>query len=195
MLLLTRNLVCALMSQKQQKYLSLVGRRSLINMIWMTTYGSSLYTVFSKDGFLCTSKMFLLLNFQQLTDLKAWEAASRNTSTKQQLCQSSSSYLDMRWLDGQTLWRILTKPMLRIPSNMLKQVSEIYTVTVFNIFEEEFIESLGYYVSSLNNDGQIDMHKVTKEGTGSSFTVSYDATDKRAWCSCCSRDLGSCVGI
>ena len=33
--------------------------------------GSSLYTEFGKDGFLCTSKMFLLLNFQQIKDLKA----------------------------------------------------------------------------------------------------------------------------
>jgi len=45
-----------------------------------------------------------------------------------------------------------TMPILKIPSNMLKQVSEIYTMTVFNMYEE-FIESLGYYVSSLNNDG------------------------------------------
>lgn len=57
-----------------------------------------------------------------------------------------------------------TRPILRTPSNMLKQVSEIYTRTVFNIFEEEFVESLGYYVSSLNNDGPIAVHKSHKGG-------------------------------
>jgi len=35
-----------------------------------------------------------------------------------------------------------TMPILKIPSNISKQVSEIYTITIFNMFEEEFIESL-----------------------------------------------------
>ncbi|RLN15841.1 hypothetical protein C2845_PM02G00460 [Panicum miliaceum] len=90
------------------------------------------------------------------------------------------------WAEKEALEDLATSctiPMLRIPSNMVKQVSEIYTVTVFNIFEEEFIESLGYYVSSLNIDGPIAINKVMKEDSGSSFTVSYDATDKRTQCS------------
>lgn len=57
--------------------------------------------------------------------------------------------------DLEDLATSFTMPIFKIPSNMLKQVSEIYTISVFNIFEEEFIESLQYYVSSLNNNGMI----------------------------------------
>lgn len=78
-----------------------------------------------------------------------------------------------------------TRPVLRTPSNMLKQVSEIYTRSVFNIFEEEFIESLGYYISNLDNRGLIAVYKVTKEDTEATCTVSYDTSGKRAKCSCC----------
>ena len=133
------------MSLKQPKYLNQVG------------IGSSLYTEFGKDGFLCTSKMFLLLNFQQIKDLKAWEASSRNTSTKQQLFkQQLFEHVMAGWAEKEALEDLatyFTMPTLKIPSNISKQVSEIYAITIFNMFEEEFIESLWYYVSSLNNDG------------------------------------------
>ncbi|WVZ60298.1 hypothetical protein U9M48_010343, partial [Paspalum notatum var. saurae] len=78
-----------------------------------------------------------------------------------------------------------TMPILRFASNMLKQASEIYTITVFNIFEEKFVKSLGYYMSILNNDGLITMYKVMQEETKASFIVSYDTVGKRAQCSCC----------
>ncbi|KAL5219565.1 hypothetical protein ABZP36_020249 [Zizania latifolia] len=78
-----------------------------------------------------------------------------------------------------------TRPILRTPSNMMKQLSEIYTITVFNIFEEEFVESLGYYISSLDNDGLIAVYSVTKEDSEATCRVRYDNSGDRAKCSCC----------
>ena len=102
-------------------------------------------------------KIVLLLNFQQIKDLKAWEASSRNTSTKQQLFkQQLFEHVMAGWAEKEALEDLatyFTMPTLKIPSNISKQVSEIYAITIFNMFEEEFIESLWYYVSSLNSDG------------------------------------------
>lgn len=78
-----------------------------------------------------------------------------------------------------------TRPVLRTPSNMMKQVSEIYTTTVFNILEEEFIGSLGYYISSLDNNGLIAVYSVTKEDTEATCRVRYDTSGNIAKCSCC----------
>jgi FAR1 DNA-binding domain/MULE transposase domain/SWIM zinc finger len=82
-----------------------------------------------------------------------------------------------------------TKPILNFPSNLLKQVSEIYTRSVFNVFEREFIDSLGYHVEK-NEDDLVSKFKVIRDGPGANtytstaHMVSYDFSDKRASCSC-----------
>uniref|UniRef100_A0A0A9BNI3 Protein FAR1-RELATED SEQUENCE n=1 Tax=Arundo donax TaxID=35708 RepID=A0A0A9BNI3_ARUDO len=111
-----------------------------------------------------------------------------NKRTALQVFISLFEHVMAGWAEREALEDLATSftvPILRTPSNMLKQVSEIYTRTVFNIFEEEFIESLGYYISSVNNDGLIAVYKVTKEDSRVTFTVSYDTTGQRAQCSCC----------
>lgn len=82
-----------------------------------------------------------------------------------------------------------TKPILNFPSNLLKQVSEVYTRAAYNIFEKEFIDSLGYHVEKIE-DGLVGKFKVIKDGAGASTTttitrmVSCDFSDKRVRCSC-----------
>lgn len=64
-----------------------------------------------------------------------------------------------------------TRPLLKTPSNILKQIAEIYTRTIFDIFQEEVVESLSYYVK----DAMVSKYRVTRdEGAYASCTVSYD---------------------
>ncbi|WOL02612.1 protein FAR1-RELATED SEQUENCE 5-like [Canna indica] len=78
-----------------------------------------------------------------------------------------------------------TRPILRTPSNMLKQVADIYTRTVFDIFQEEFIESLGYFVDKIE-DGVVSKFSVTNnDDILTLFTVTYNFSNKRTSCSCC----------
>lgn len=78
-----------------------------------------------------------------------------------------------------------TRPVLHTPSNMLKQLSEIYTRTVFDIFQEEFIESLAYYADKVE-DGLVCKYNVAKdEDLESMSTVMYNPSERRTSCSCC----------
>ncbi|KAJ6825855.1 protein FAR1-RELATED SEQUENCE 5-like [Iris pallida] len=78
-----------------------------------------------------------------------------------------------------------TRPILKTPSNMLKQVSEIYTRTIFDIFQEEFVQSLGYFVDKIE-DGVVSKYNVTKdEDAETTCTVTYESSEKRISCSCC----------
>ncbi|XP_074564927.1 protein FAR1-RELATED SEQUENCE 5-like [Curcuma longa] len=78
-----------------------------------------------------------------------------------------------------------TRPILTTPSIMLKQVVDIYTRTIFDVFQEEFVESLGYLVDKID-DGVICKFNVTKnEDISTSFIVTYNFSNKRTSCSCC----------
>ncbi|KAG6477257.1 hypothetical protein ZIOFF_066510 [Zingiber officinale] len=78
-----------------------------------------------------------------------------------------------------------TRPILSTPSNMLKQVVDIYTRTIFDVFQEEFVESLGYLIDKID-DGVICKFNVTKnEDISTSFIVTYNFSNKRTSCSCC----------
>ncbi|CAL9100275.1 unnamed protein product [Musa textilis] len=78
-----------------------------------------------------------------------------------------------------------TRPILRTPSNMLKQVADIYTRTIFDVFQEEFVESLGYFVEKIE-DGLVSKYNITKdEDVFTTFIVTYDFSNKRTNCSCC----------
>ncbi|MQL70829.1 hypothetical protein Taro_003116 [Colocasia esculenta] len=76
------------------------------------------------------------------------------------------------------------KPPLKTPSPMEKQAAEIYTGAVFDKFQEEFVESLGYYVDKVEV-GVICKFSVTKEEDASkTYIVSFNETEKQANCSC-----------
>ncbi|KAJ3672838.1 hypothetical protein LUZ60_006212 [Juncus effusus] len=77
-----------------------------------------------------------------------------------------------------------TKPVLNFPSNLLKQMSGMYTRSVYNIFEKEFVESLGYYVERIE-DGLVSKYNVINENNNNIIhKIIYDISDKRASCSC-----------
>ncbi|KAG0470202.1 hypothetical protein HPP92_016902 [Vanilla planifolia] len=77
-----------------------------------------------------------------------------------------------------------TRPILKTPSSMLKQAAEIYTRTIFDVFQDEFVESLGYFVDKIEV-GLISKFNVAKDDHLHTWMVTYDSSDKRASCSCC----------
>ncbi|PKA60606.1 Protein FAR1-like sequence 5 [Apostasia shenzhenica] len=80
---------------------------------------------------------------------------------------------------------VYSKPPLKTPSPIEKQASEIYTKAVFEKFQEEFIQSLGYYVEKIE-DGSISKYSVTKEeDIRKSCIVCFSESDKMVNCSCC----------
>ncbi|PKA56785.1 Protein FAR1-like sequence 5 [Apostasia shenzhenica] len=77
-----------------------------------------------------------------------------------------------------------TRPTLITPSNMLKQAAEIYTRTIFEVFQKEFVESLGYFIDNIDSGGVISKYNVTKDDSHN-FVVTHNSSDKRTSCSCC----------
>uniref|UniRef100_A0A1D1ZGT2 Protein FAR1-RELATED SEQUENCE n=1 Tax=Anthurium amnicola TaxID=1678845 RepID=A0A1D1ZGT2_9ARAE len=80
---------------------------------------------------------------------------------------------------------LFNKPFLKTASPMEKQAADIYTRTVFDKFQEEFVESLGYHVDKIE-DGTSSKYRVTKnEDAHGAYMVIYNASDNKATCSCC----------
>lgn len=79
---------------------------------------------------------------------------------------------------------IYSKPHLKTPSPMERQAADTYTNAVFNKFQEEFVESLGYYVDKFE-DGFVSKYNVAREeDNGKIYTVSFSESEKKANCSC-----------
>ncbi|XP_078437791.1 protein FAR1-RELATED SEQUENCE 9-like [Wolffia australiana] len=89
------------------------------------------------------------------------------------------------------LANLYTKPEPRTPSLLLKQAAELYTRAVFDVFEEELIQSLGYGVERIALGGEeeeeedgLARFRVARDGGGGACVVSYAAAEKKARCSC-----------
>lgn len=92
------------------------------------------------------------------------------------------------WLENEALEdfaNMYTKPVLKTPSFMLKHASEFYTRTIFDIFQDEFVESLGYFGDKIE-EGEVVKYNVARdEDIHSLCTVTYLPSEKKASCSCC----------
>lgn len=77
-----------------------------------------------------------------------------------------------------------TRPILRTPSSILKQASEIYTRIVFDVFQNEFEEALGYFTDKIEDVGTISKYNVTKDEDPRAYVVTHDSSNKRMNCSC-----------
>ncbi|CAA6672088.1 unnamed protein product [Spirodela intermedia] len=79
---------------------------------------------------------------------------------------------------------LFNKPFLKTASPMEKQAAGIYTRTLFDRFQEEFVESLGYHVDKIE-DGIVSKYCVTKTvDARGAYMVSHNASSNRATCSC-----------
>ncbi|PKA66380.1 Protein FAR1-like sequence 5 [Apostasia shenzhenica] len=79
---------------------------------------------------------------------------------------------------------LFEKPFLRTASPMEKQASGIYTRIMFEKFQEEFVESLGYHVDKIE-DGTHGKYQVARnEDVAGAYTVTFNPSENKAQCSC-----------
>nr|XP_010914936.1 protein FAR1-RELATED SEQUENCE 5 [Elaeis guineensis]XP_010914937.1 protein FAR1-RELATED SEQUENCE 5 [Elaeis guineensis]XP_019704364.1 protein FAR1-RELATED SEQUENCE 5 [Elaeis guineensis]XP_029118924.1 protein FAR1-RELATED SEQUENCE 5 [Elaeis guineensis] len=93
----------------------------------------------------------------------------------------ASRYEDEAQAGADTL---CTKPVLKTASPIEKQAATIYTRAVFNKFQQEFVESLGYNVYKIK-DGTVSKFSVARdEDSLETFLVTYNSAKKTATCTC-----------
>ncbi|KAG6502293.1 hypothetical protein ZIOFF_042184 [Zingiber officinale] len=78
-----------------------------------------------------------------------------------------------------------TRPLLKTPSPIEKQAAAVYTKEIFEKFQEEFIESLGYYVNKIEDGPNIKYSVIKEEENNRTYFVHFNEPDKTANCSCC----------
>lgn len=77
------------------------------------------------------------------------------------------------------------KPSLKTASPMEKQAATVYTRTIFDRFQEEFLKSLGYHVVK-TEDGIVSRYEVAiNEEDDDTYIVTFNASENKAHCSCC----------
>uniref|UniRef100_J3MQP1 Protein FAR1-RELATED SEQUENCE n=1 Tax=Oryza brachyantha TaxID=4533 RepID=J3MQP1_ORYBR len=78
-------------------------------------------------------------------------------------------------------------PTLRTASPVEKQASSIFTRSIFDKFQEQFVESFGYHADRLEVE-DVMLHKycvTVSEGNEEAHTVSFNPEKKTVGCSCC----------
>lgn len=78
-----------------------------------------------------------------------------------------------------------SKPTLKTPSVIERQAAAIYTRAVFDIFQEEFIESLGYHADKIEDGVILKYNVASEEENGRGYIVSFNQLDRKAECTCC----------
>ncbi|KAK3021504.1 hypothetical protein RJ639_046415, partial [Escallonia herrerae] len=78
-----------------------------------------------------------------------------------------------------------TSPVLRTPSPMEKQASELYTRKLFMRFQAELVGTLTFMASKAEDDGEITRYQVSKFGEDHrTYYVRFNVLQMRATCSC-----------
>ncbi|KAE9606427.1 putative transcription factor FAR family [Lupinus albus] len=78
-----------------------------------------------------------------------------------------------------------TLPVLRTPSPMEKQASELYTRKIFMRFQEELVGTLTFMASKAKDDGEVITYHVAKFGEDhKSYHVKFNVLQMKATCSC-----------
>uniref|UniRef100_A0A5B6YN49 Protein FAR1-RELATED SEQUENCE n=1 Tax=Davidia involucrata TaxID=16924 RepID=A0A5B6YN49_DAVIN len=78
-----------------------------------------------------------------------------------------------------------TSPVLKTPSPMEKQASELYTRKLFTRFQEELVGTLTFMASKVEDDEEITVYQVEKFGEDHKANyVKFNVLEMRATCSC-----------
>ncbi|GMH16313.1 hypothetical protein Nepgr_018154 [Nepenthes gracilis] len=78
-----------------------------------------------------------------------------------------------------------TTPLLKTPSPMEKQASELYTRRIFVRFQEELVGTLTFMATKLEDDGEVITYQVAKYGEDhKAFHVRFNVLGMKATCSC-----------
>jgi SWIM zinc finger len=80
---------------------------------------------------------------------------------------------------------IQARAIMKTPSPMEKQASEVYTRTIFEIFQKELIESSGYFAEIFEEQGPICKYRVVRfNDTNNVHMVTYNQSEKNLSCNC-----------
>jgi hypothetical protein len=78
-----------------------------------------------------------------------------------------------------------TLPVLRTPSPMERQASELYTRKIFMRFQEELVGTLTFMASKAEDDGEVITYNVAKFGEDhKGFNVRFNVLEMKVTCSC-----------
>lgn len=78
-----------------------------------------------------------------------------------------------------------TTPVLKTPSPMERQASEVYTRKLFMKFQEELVETLTFLATKVENEVATAMYRVTKfEDNRKAYCVNFNVHEVKATCSC-----------
>ncbi|GAA0142908.1 hypothetical protein LIER_03705 [Lithospermum erythrorhizon] len=76
-------------------------------------------------------------------------------------------------------------PVLKTPSPMEKQTSELYTRKLFTRFQEELVSTLTFMASKVDDEGEVTTYRVSKFGEDNKgHCVGFNVVDMRVSCSC-----------
>ncbi|KAJ0010858.1 hypothetical protein Pint_33976 [Pistacia integerrima] len=76
-------------------------------------------------------------------------------------------------------------PLLKTPSPMERQASELYTRKLFMRFQEELVGTLTFTASKADDDGEIITYQVAKFGEDhKAYYVKFNVLEMKASCSC-----------
>lgn len=78
-----------------------------------------------------------------------------------------------------------TSPVLKTPSPMERQASELYTRKLFMRFQEELVGTLTFMASKADDDGEVITYQVSKYGEDhKAYYVKFNVLEMKASCSC-----------
>ncbi|KAJ7967049.1 Protein FAR1-RELATED SEQUENCE like [Quillaja saponaria] len=167
-------------------WMSLVDRYALSDHEWLQTIYSSRrqwVPVYLRDTF------FAEMSITQRSDsmnsyFDGYVNASTNLSQFFKLYEKSLESRNEKEVkaDYDTM---NTLPILRTPSPMEKQASELYTRKIFMRFQEELVGTLTFMASKAEDDGEVITYQVAKFGEDhKAYYVKFNVLEMKASCSC-----------
>lgn len=69
-------------------------------------------------------------------------------------------------------------------SGILMQAADIYTIEIFELFQEEMVESLSVVMKELSNDGKMLIYGLTEEGRDVGHVLNFESENCTAACNC-----------
>ncbi|KAG8046600.1 hypothetical protein GUJ93_ZPchr0008g13377 [Zizania palustris] len=150
----------------------------------------SLYDIRKQWAPAYTKKVFCARNLLPQSCENLEHVIEKHFSSKTQLCvavqQLGQAICTFHEKEAQADYLTMFQmPTLKTASPLEKQASSIFTRSIFDKFQEQFVESFGYHADKLE-DAMLHKYCVTaNEGDEEAHTVSFNPEKMTVGCSCC----------
>lgn len=169
----------------EARWASIIDRYDLRKNSWLQTLSNirqKWIPLYLKDTFFGE-----MSSFQKLETMNDFYKKYFNTKTSLKVFLTQFELVTARRFEEEVQEdynTLCTKPNLKTASPIEKQASAIYTRAVFNKFQEEFVESLGYNVYKIKDGVNCKFTVTGDEDSLETFIVSYNTSKMAATCSC-----------